>query len=247
MTLPSNCSCTVPIGPWRCLPMMTSALPLTMLHLGHPVLELGRAFRRLGALNIILLAVHEHDDVGVLLDRARFAQVRELRPLVLAVLDRARELRQRDDRHVQLLGQRLEAGGDLRHLLHAAFVARLGRARQQLQVVDDEQAEALLALEPARAGRELGDRDAAGLVDVERQRGHLLAGLDQALELGLVDHAAADLLRGDAGLLGEDAGGELLGRHFEREEADDRAVVAGIVGSQVRLLAAATAHARGRR
>ena len=56
--------------------------------------------------------------------------------------------------------------------------------------------------------------------------GHFLADLDQALELRLVDHAAADLLRRNAGLLGQDAGGELLGRHFEREEADDGAVVA---------------------
>ena len=32
------------------------------------------------------------------------------------------------------------------------------------------------------------------------------------------------VLDGNAGLLGDDAGGELLGRHFEREEADDAAV-----------------------
>jgi hypothetical protein len=25
--VPSNCNSTVPVGPWRCLPMMTSALP----------------------------------------------------------------------------------------------------------------------------------------------------------------------------------------------------------------------------
>ena len=109
-----------------------------------------------GALKIILLAVHEHDNVGVLLDGARLAQVRELRPLVLAVLDRARELGQRDDRHVQLLGQRLEAGGDL-----ATPPARGCRSCRtvpvmQLQVVDDEQAEALLALEPPRAGGRAG-------------------------------------------------------------------------------------------
>ena len=83
---------------------------------------------------------------------------------------------------------------------------------------------------------ELGDREAAGLVDEERDGRHLLADLDQALELGLVDHAAADLLRGDAGLLGQDAGGELLGRHLEREEADDGAVVARILGRQLGAL-----------
>ena len=36
--------------------------------------------------------------------------------------------------------------------------------------------------------------------------------------------AAADLGRRYAGLLGDDAGGELLGRHFQREEADDAAI-----------------------
>ena len=45
-----------------------------------------------GALKIVLLPVHEHDDVGILLDGAQFTQVRELWPLVLAVLHGAREL-----------------------------------------------------------------------------------------------------------------------------------------------------------
>src|SRR5438270_190227 len=78
-------------------------------------------------------------------------------------------MRQRHDRNVQLLGQRLEAGGDLGHLLDAAFVGLALRARQQLDVVDDQDVEAFLALEPARARTKLGDRQAAGLVDVERQ------------------------------------------------------------------------------
>src|SRR5882724_13264907 len=41
------------------------------------------ALLRFGALVIVLLAIDEHDDVGVLLDRAGFSQVGELRPLVL--------------------------------------------------------------------------------------------------------------------------------------------------------------------
>ena len=44
------------------------------------------------------------------------------------------------------------------------------------------------------------------------------------LEIGSVMLAAADRARGNAGLLGDDTGGELLGRHFEREEADDAAI-----------------------
>jgi hypothetical protein len=66
----------------------------------------------------------------------------------------------------------------------------------------------------------LGDADAAGLVDIERQMLQLLGDLDDAVELVCIDPAAADTFRGDIGLLGDDAGGELLGRHFKREETD---------------------------
>ena len=139
-------------------------------------------------------------------------------------LDLARKLRQREDRNVQLLRQRLQIGGDLGDLLHAVLRGAPARAGDELQVVDDQEVEAALPLQPARAGGELADRDAAGLVDVERDALHLLRHLDDAVELILVDGAAADVGGGDARLLGEDAGRELLGRHFQREEADDAAV-----------------------
>src|SRR5512138_769399 len=57
------------------------------------VVVLAVALRGLGALGVVLLTVDEHDDVGVLLDRAGLAQVGELRALVLALLHGARELR----------------------------------------------------------------------------------------------------------------------------------------------------------
>ena len=39
-----------------------------------------------------------------------------------------------------------------------------------------------------------------------------------------IDLAASDAEGGDLGLLGDDTGGQLLGRHFQREETDDAAV-----------------------
>ena len=81
-----------------------------------------------------------------------------------------------------------------------------------------------LPLQPPRAGGKLRDRQAAGLVDEERQMLHLDRYVLDRLEVALADPAAADGARGDSGLLGDDAGGKLLGRHFEREEADDAAV-----------------------
>src|SRR5438477_687238 len=57
-----------------------------------------------------LLPVNEADDVRVLLNGAGLAQVRQLRTAVLAatLLGRARQLRDRQHRHVQLLGERFQ-------------------------------------------------------------------------------------------------------------------------------------------
>ncbi len=66
--------------------------------------------------------------------------------------------------------------------------------------------------------------ETAGLVDEQRQMLQFDAHVLELIEVALVDGAAPDRARGNAGLLGDDAGGELLGRHFEREEADDAAI-----------------------
>ena len=90
-----------------------------------------------------------------------------------------------------------------------------------------------------RAGRELRDRDAAGLVDVEGNLLHLADRVGDVVKVALGDVAAADLVGSDPGLFGDDAGRQLLGRHFEREEADN-AAIGGLdrpVGARSRLVA----------
>ena len=91
----------------------------------------------LGLLVVVLVAVDEHDQVGVLLDLAGLAEVRQERALVGASLDSARQLRDRDHGNVQLARQQLEAAADLPDLLDAAVRARLGP--HELQVVHDQQ------------------------------------------------------------------------------------------------------------
>src|SRR5205085_11124019 len=95
-----------------------------------------------------------------------------------------------------------------------------------------------LALEPAGPGHQLGDRKAAGFVDIEGQRLQLDRVVADLLEISLVDAAAADRARGNAGALGDDTGGELLGRHFAGEEADHAAVgrLGGAVGLHLRYI-----------
>ena len=152
-----------------------------------------------------------------------FAQIGQLRPLVVAVLHLAGELRQRDDRHIELFGESLEAGRDLRELLHAIFIAGT-RTGEQLQIVHDQQVQASLPFEAPRPRGELRDRDAAALIDVEGNALHLPRGVGDAAKIVLIDVAAADLVARHAGLLGDDARRQLFGRHFQREEADDAAI-----------------------
>ena len=73
VTAASKCRLTVPVGPCRCLPMMISALPWARSHLGLPldVLRRCRDAAPWGYAEVIFLAVHENDHVGVLLDRSR--------------------------------------------------------------------------------------------------------------------------------------------------------------------------------
>jgi hypothetical protein len=101
--------------------------------------------------------------------------------------------------------------------------SRRARRLDQLQIVDDDQPDILLALQPPGARRDLGDGDAAGVVDIERQGGEILHGQDELLPLALGELAVADLPHLDLGLLGQDTRRELLRRHFEREEQHRRA------------------------
>ena len=95
--------------------------------------DLRPAPRLLLVRGVDLFPVNEKDHVGVLLDGARLAQVRHERPPVV-LCSTARELRQRDDRHVELLGERLERARDLGDLGRAVLALRAGR--HELQVVD---------------------------------------------------------------------------------------------------------------
>src|SRR3954463_440998 len=117
---------------------------------------------------VVLLAVEEHDEVGVLLDRARLAQVGEHRPLVVALFGRAVELGERDDRKVEVLRDLLQAAGDRGHFLQAALLAAAGG--HQLEVVDDHESEVrLAALQRLGAGAELEEAERRRVVDVERR------------------------------------------------------------------------------
>src|SRR5207249_2981883 len=64
-----------------------------------------RIGRRLALVLVLILAVDEDHDVGVLFERARLAQVGQLRPVIRPRFRRAAQLRQDDDGDIQLLRQ----------------------------------------------------------------------------------------------------------------------------------------------
>src|SRR6185503_9640583 len=90
---------------------------------------------------VVVVAKDEDDVVGVLLDRARFAKIRQLRALVFGAprFDRAVELRKSDHRNAELFGQPLEPSRDFADLLLAA--RNVLAAAHELQIVDDDEAD----------------------------------------------------------------------------------------------------------
>src|SRR5262245_7527136 len=162
--------------------------------------DLGEAPRFRVGVVVVLAVEHEHD-VRVVLDVAGLAQVREQRPAIGPALDPAVDLRAHHDRHLELLGDRLQAPGEASDLLGAV----LALAGHELQVVDHDQAEPELALDATRSQPHMDERSRWRLVDVDFQAREMRVGLGQP-HLALV--------------VSQSALAELLAAHFEREVGD---------------------------
>ena len=195
--------------------------PLGMRVVGLGIVALDRALG-LARSDVVILAEHEQDDVGILLDRSRFAKVGEHRALVLTLFDRAAELRQRQHRHVQLFGQRLQAATDLGNLVDPV-VLRPARSLEQLEVIDHDQPDIVTALQTPSARAQRGDRQRRGIVDVQRQFGKALAGERELLEILAADLAHPQHFARNARLFGQNTRGKLVGAHFQAEKRHRRA------------------------
>src|SRR6185369_9553688 len=133
----------------------------------------------------------------VLLDRTGFAKVRELGPFIFALLDGTAQLREREDRDMELLCELLQASADLRDFLNAIFSrAPSSGSLQQLEIIDDHHADTLLALETPGTCTKRGNREGWRIVDIERQTGQFGGGASELLELLRLDLAGPDLFAG---------------------------------------------------
>ena len=73
----------------------------------------------------------------------------------------------------QFLGQRLQTLGDLADFQHPVFRPRPGRRTHQLQIIDDDQRQALGPLQPPAARAQHRHADRRRVVDLQRQRADL--------------------------------------------------------------------------
>ena len=178
---------------------------------------------------IILRTVDESYDVGVLLDGARLAQVRKLGTLRTAAhLRGAAQLRQGDDRHVELLGDGLERTRYESHLL-LAVALRILVAGHELEVVDDDDLDVVMDLQTPRLGAELEDRKSRRIVDEQRCGAQRLGSRFKMAPLLGRETARLDIIAAQSRLGDDQTHHQLHGRHFEREESHAGLVVDGHV------------------
>ena len=167
---------------------------------------------------VVIFAVDKHDDVGVLLDGAGFAEVGEHGDGRGAGFDGAGELREGDNWDVEFAGHELEATGDFGDFLDAVVVGAEGVAAHELEVVDDDEADAVLVGGAAGFGAHLEDAHAGGVVDVNRGFGHFAHGFGEAGEIVGAEVAGADVPAVDARSVGEHTVDDLLFAHLLAED-----------------------------
>jgi len=147
-------------------------------------------------------AVDEHDYVGVLLDGAGFAEVRELGTALVA-LGGAGELAEDEDGNLQLFRKTFEAAGDAGDFFLA--IAEAAARSDELEIIDDEERKTFVALEAARLGADFEDGDGAGVVDPHGGGVDLSESLGHKAPIFAGEMAGAEFVGVDLGDGGDEA------------------------------------------
>src|SRR5438034_987470 len=164
---------------------------------------------------LAVLLPEEQNEVGVGLERARFAKIRKHR-LGAALLDLPRELRKRDDRDLELARDRLQRSADAGDLEDAALLVR--GALDELEVVDDHEVETALGLKASRLREDVGHVEPARLLDEDRRLLQLARRGGDRGELLRGEAAAAHPVPVDLGAHRDQALHDLHLAHLHREE-----------------------------
>ena len=133
-----------------------------------------------------------------------------------ALLGATVELRDRDHRDLELLGQQLDLPGELRDL-ELAGLDLLAR-RHQLQVVDDDEPQVVALLEPPGLGPDLHHRHVGRVVDEQRRLGDLAHLAGQLVPVVVAHLAVAHVVQRDPRLGRQQPHGDLGAAHLQRED-----------------------------
>ncbi|CRI63137.1 hypothetical protein THIOKS11170027 [Thiocapsa sp. KS1] len=183
----------------------------------------------LRVLVIDLVAIDEDDEVCILFDCARLAQIRHHGPLVRPLLETAIELRERDDRDVELLGECLERAGD-RGDFGRPILADTG-GLHELDVVEHDQTQiVLIALETPCARPDLGRREGGCVVDEHGCAGQDVDRRGQARPLVFLQSPGPDTVLIDAPERRHHAHRQRIARHLH---AEDRHRALGLDGDML--------------
>ena len=156
---------------------------------------------------------------------ARFAQVRQQRLLVGALLGASVELGQRDDGDFELLGQQLERAGHLGDFL-LPVLHPLGRGHQ-LQVVDDDELQVVTLLQPTALGPDLHQGHVRRVVDEQRRVRDLAHPPSQPGPVVVVHLPGAHRGQAHPRLGGQQSHRDLVPRHLQAEQHGRQAVLDG--------------------
>ena len=159
---------------------------------------------------VVLRAVDEGYDIGILLDTAGLPEVGQLRAFAASsYFYSATELGKCDDWYLQLFGQAFQCPGDGADLLFAVAALVFAATAHELQVVNDDELDIVLQLHAPALGPQFKDVDTGGIVYINGCVADAFYGAAQLLAFVFLELARAQVGQGDFRLHGDEALGEL--------------------------------------
>ena len=169
--------------------------------------------------------------IGILLDGSGFTKVAQLRALALfsfTILHTTVQLRQGDDRDIQLLGQSFQRAGNRTHLFLTA-AERHTAGIHQLKVVDDNDPYPMLANQTTGFGTKLEYGKRRSIVHIQRRIQQVTQFIIQLLPFVVGKLSALNLLTRNFAHIGDKTVHQLHVTHFKGEQGDRVAEIHGDV------------------
>ena len=114
----------------------------------------------------------------------------------------------------QFFGQTFQPGGNFRNLELSIVLRAAGCRSQQLQIIDDDELDILLCLEPARFGPQFENAEAGAVVDEDFCFRELGRRRGQARKIALTEKSVAHFLQIHTRARAEQTLNQLLTTHF---------------------------------